>query len=130
MAEKIGVVEAVKQREKGYSILMDDGNWYSGFGKCPVGKEDKVKFEWEQNGQWLNIKGNKVEKVSDKETQKEIQEFRTADKAPSSELEMRLMAFDKAVGWVSEHYLEDEEKNMEKIRELTEKFVKIIGGYS
>ena len=60
-----GTVLTVKQREKGYSINLDDGEWYSGFGKSPVSKGDIVEFEFKvsDDGQWNNIQ--KIE-VTDK----------------------------------------------------------------
>ena len=68
-----GTVLAVKQREKGYSINLDDGEWYSGFGKSSVNKGDIVEFEFEKSsdGQWNNIK--KIE-VKDKAVSSNLQD--------------------------------------------------------
>lgn len=51
-----GTVEAVKQRDKGYSILVA-GDWYGGRGTLPCNKGDEVEFEWEtsDDGKWKNI---------------------------------------------------------------------------
>jgi len=50
----IGKVKAVAQRDKNYSLNIDDV-WYSAFGKSPVQKGDNIKFEWKQKGDFKNI---------------------------------------------------------------------------
>ena len=49
-----GIVSAVKQREKGYSIKVGP-DWYGGFGKLPCKQDDEVEFEFEESGDWKNI---------------------------------------------------------------------------
>ena len=55
-------VQAVKQRDTNFSILIEK-DWYGGFGTCPYEKGMTVSFEWEQEGQWRNIKGDLTEEV-------------------------------------------------------------------
>lgn len=56
----------VSQKEKGYGIKLDDGEWYNDWGECPVAKGDRVIVYWEPSGKWRNIKS--VAPVSKAET--------------------------------------------------------------
>jgi len=50
-----GTVQAVKQREGGYSIRVDNA-WFGGFGSLPCKKGDNVKIKFEvSNEGWNNI---------------------------------------------------------------------------
>ena len=57
-----GTVAAVKQRDKGYSLCLDNGEWYSEFGKTKCNKGDVVEMDFEKSsdGQWNNIKSINV----------------------------------------------------------------------
>jgi len=58
--EITGIIKAIKEREKNYSILLSDGMWYSGWNNDkPEGltKEDKVSFKYQINGEYKNIIG-------------------------------------------------------------------------
>jgi len=128
-----GIVQAIKQREKGYSILLDNEEWYSGFGKCPVDKGDKVSLEYKQKDQWKNItkiekSGESLEKQTDKKNAEE--HFPSADKVKDSELKMRLLAFKSAFELTLIEYQNDPNMNFNQcVKSKMEEFIKIIGGY-
>lgn len=76
--ETQGNIQAVKQRDKGYSVQLNS-EWYSGFGKTALNKGDTVKIEFDlsEDKQWKNIK--KVEKIKGlMEAHKEAREDKTA----------------------------------------------------
>jgi len=58
-----GIVEAVKNREKSYALLVNK-EWYSGWGQTEASKGDMVDLEFietKKDGQvWKNIKNIKV----------------------------------------------------------------------
>jgi len=55
-------VTVVKQREKNYGIKLEDGNWYNGWGQCPVEEGDVVSFEFETDESGFNnIKEETIE---------------------------------------------------------------------
>jgi len=58
-----GTIEALKQRDSGYSIRMD-GEWYSAFGKSTTKVGDDVEFEWKQNGDFKNFDKLEITNVS------------------------------------------------------------------
>ena len=55
MPTETGIIEDIKPREKTYSVKVSK-KWFGGFGKCPVNKGDSVTVDWEQKGQYQNIK--------------------------------------------------------------------------
>lgn len=66
MTEKIkGKIEAVSQKDKTYGIKIGD-DWYNGFGTCPHQKGQEVELEWEQRGDFKNIKAPKTTKSDQK----------------------------------------------------------------
>ena len=68
MSEIISKVEAVKQREKNYSLRIGD-IWYSGWGIAECKKEDLVRIEYEITEEgWHNINKLEIkEKAKDEE---------------------------------------------------------------
>lgn len=74
-----GLVSAVKQREKGYSVKIGI-DWFSGFGECPTKKGDSVEIEYKEDGQWKNITDIKVTilglQTADTYTPKEQKDYR------------------------------------------------------
>lgn len=51
---KTGKIEAVSQKEKGYSFKIGS-DWFSGFGKAPAKKGDEVEFDFYENNGFKNI---------------------------------------------------------------------------
>jgi len=54
MLNDTGIVSATKQHSNKYGVLMN-GEWYGGFGQCPVKKGDKVVINYKLNGKYKNI---------------------------------------------------------------------------
>lgn len=71
-----GQVRAIKVRDKGYSVMVDN-EWYSSFGKCEIAKGDSVKIDWYQSkdGLWKNI--DKLEIIKKAISHAEISQDRT-----------------------------------------------------
>ena len=62
-----GVIEAIKQREKNFSLKVGD-DWFGGYGKTDLTKGTSVSIEYEISGQFKNIKSLKVETEAKKES--------------------------------------------------------------
>jgi len=86
MEKKIGMIDAVSQKEKGYGININQ-EWYNGFGKCPVEKGDNVEMEFE-----LSEKGFRNIKA----IAKTKSEYNTADQI-KPEANLDTMMFDTIV---------------------------------
>ena len=56
MEKKIMHVKAISQKDNRYSICSNDNVWFSDFGNCSVKKGDRVEVEYEQVGNFKNIK--------------------------------------------------------------------------
>ena len=62
MEQIMGVVKAVKDREKNYGLFVDingagNADWFSALGKRTVNKGDKISFNFEKKGEFQNIVG-------------------------------------------------------------------------
>jgi hypothetical protein len=55
--------ETTKDGKDRYGVKLG-GEWFNGFGKCPVKKGDKVNIEYITNGKWQNITNIIVEAPS------------------------------------------------------------------
>jgi len=112
MEVKEQIVDAVKQREKNYSIKIGE-DWFGGYGICQVARGDVVSFEYKEtedskapNGKWLNIQGGiektgeSMEKQADQKTKRDdMGTFVPANKFTSHRdgLIIRQVAFKGAV---------------------------------
>jgi len=97
-----GTVLAVKQRENGYSVNLDDGEWYSGFGKCLANKGDIVDFEFKKSSddKWnnltkLEVKDKAVSSGTQTQTEKTIGVLTSYAK---DEVVAKIQYLDKLVG--------------------------------
>ena len=74
-----GVVQFVKQRDKNYSILIND-IWVSGLRQCPVSKDDEVMIDTEKSkdGKYLNITNIEIMDSTIKQSAGEITSKHTA----------------------------------------------------
>lgn len=71
-----GIIEAISQKEKRYSLKIGD-SWYGSFGKAPCKKGDRVSVTYKIDGNWKNIDNlNVVEKSPDIVPANEIPEER------------------------------------------------------
>jgi len=127
-------VLAVKQRDENYSFMTKDG-WFSGWGECPCRKGDIISFEWEQNGNFRNVKEIKVVESSQEEkedTQKEMKDFKSADTLlkEKENLIIRQVAFKGAVEIISSMIKAENIYSVEgltqAVKDYTNNFVKII----
>lgn len=80
-----GIIQAVKQRENGYSVKLND-SWYSAFGKSKVNEGDTVEIDFEvsEDGKWKNIKFLDKLKEADKKEMQTFQKEAREDKTASA----------------------------------------------
>ena len=69
MPTEIGTIDAIKQRDKTYSVAMNK-QWFGGYGKCSVEKGDTATIVYKENGKYKNIASIKKENTSPKAEEK------------------------------------------------------------
>ena len=69
MQTEQGIINAVKQRDKTYSVALNK-QWFGGYGNCPVQKGDYVLLDYEDNGKYKNIVTIKTAETTKKEPER------------------------------------------------------------
>ena len=65
MPTETGIIDAIKQRDKTYSIAMNK-QWFGGYGKCPVEKGNTATIDYNEKGKFKNIASIKKEETPTK----------------------------------------------------------------